>query len=906
MSATEDDTELRDLLIQSLESNGVLNKLKAEMRAAVFLAMEEQDRLENKTPLINDNLKKCLNTKDGRLVASLIVDFLQVFNLDFTLAVFQPEINSLNGLDSRDLVCRELGLSESEVNRNCPLLLELVRRGQLRDKPSVCMEGDRSGNVPKVQDSDVSQPQSLFPEEKMGCRSVSKIPRYKGQRHSGQSQTAAKDSERVTALGKGDLQQQVSDNRMSSFGLKRDRLDLDLEVEDDLDDGDSFFDDPLPKPQKTYGCRSSPCGEKDSSERTDSQNDVVPLREECLSGPAVSPMRRGKSLNDLSVLAADSEVERDDPLSERGQSSELRKMETSGARESPAGSVSEAPRPGGGGGSSASEQSHSRNGSNSREKELRDPKAPNDRTGSLRLDDDVEYDDDFNSHRSDFSKSELSIGEEIEEVSIEGPDNSDKVIRRLASITCPSRVLFQCFQCDRCRAAASTTSTSPSPVRDTDEPAAQSRPQTFQSSPGISWWLRKSCDLEEVLKYTSQQQKKKMEFSLDEGLGGLSDYEYGDAEFDYDPVGPCSYQNNRSVELVVGPYIHSIICILGFVGNILVIITYAFYKRTKSMTDVYLLNVAVADLLFVASLPLIVYNELSSWAMGQAACKLLRGSYSVNLYSGMLLLACISTDRYIAIVQARRSFRLRSLPYSRLICAIVWVCAFLLSIPTFLYYNWYQPSHTMDIFLYDGQDENLTHIWNSSMYEGQKNLTVHPQYVCEFRFMNNNTAWRTKVAVPGTQLAVGFFLPLLIMIFCYTAVIITLLRARNFQRHKAVRVVLAVVVVFITCHLPYNIVLFYDTVNMFEQQTCEASDALQVAKTVTQTIAYLHCCLNPVLYAFVGVKFRNHFRRIIQDLWCLGKRYIAPRRFSRATSEIYVSARRSVDGSSDNGSSFTM
>ncbi|XP_040920302.1 uncharacterized protein LOC121199555 isoform X10 [Toxotes jaculatrix] len=836
MSATEDDTELRDLLIQSLESNGVLNKLKAEMRAAVFLAMEEQDRLENKTPLINDNLKKCLNTKDGRLVASLIVDFLQVFNLDFTLAVFQPEINSLNGLDSRDLVCRELGLSESEVNRNCPLLLELVRRGQLRDKPSVCMEGDRSGNVPKVQDSDVSQPQSLFPEEKMGCRSVSKIPRYKGQRHSGQSQTAAKDSERVTALGKGDLQQQVSDNRMSSFGLKRDRLDLDLEVEDDLDDGDSFFDDPLPKPQKTYGW----------------------------------------------------------------------KMETSGARESPAGSVSEAPRPGGGGGSSASEQSHSRNGSNSREKELRDPKAPNDRTGSLRLDDDVEYDDDFNSHRSDFSKSELSIGEEIEEVSIEGPDNSDKVIRRLASITCPSRVLFQCFQCDRCRAAASTTSTSPSPVRDTDEPAAQSRPQTFQSSPGISWWLRKSCDLEEVLKYTSQQQKKKMEFSLDEGLGGLSDYEYGDAEFDYDPVGPCSYQNNRSVELVVGPYIHSIICILGFVGNILVIITYAFYKRTKSMTDVYLLNVAVADLLFVASLPLIVYNELSSWAMGQAACKLLRGSYSVNLYSGMLLLACISTDRYIAIVQARRSFRLRSLPYSRLICAIVWVCAFLLSIPTFLYYNWYQPSHTMDIFLYDGQDENLTHIWNSSMYEGQKNLTVHPQYVCEFRFMNNNTAWRTKVAVPGTQLAVGFFLPLLIMIFCYTAVIITLLRARNFQRHKAVRVVLAVVVVFITCHLPYNIVLFYDTVNMFEQQTCEASDALQVAKTVTQTIAYLHCCLNPVLYAFVGVKFRNHFRRIIQDLWCLGKRYIAPRRFSRATSEIYVSARRSVDGSSDNGSSFTM
>ncbi|XP_035534507.1 FGFR1 oncogene partner isoform X2 [Morone saxatilis] len=364
MSAAEDDTELRDLLIQNLENSGVLNKLKAEMRAAVFLAMEEQDRLENKSPLVNENLKKCLNTKDGRLVASLIMDFLQVFNLDFTLAVFQPEINSLNGLDSRDLVCRDLGLSESEVNRNSPVLLELVRRGRHK-----ATETDRSGNICKAAED------SAVPEEKMSSPPVSK------------------DSERESSLGKGDFQQQVSrpgeasHSRTCSSGLKKDGVDLDLE--DEPDEGDSFFDDPLPKPQKTYGC--------------------------------------------LSVLAADSEGKRDDPLSERSQTSELRKVETSRPRESPAGSLSEAQRPGGrggggGGGSSVSEQSHSRNGaSNSRERDFRDSKAPNDKTGSLHLDDDVEYDDDFNSHRSDLSKSELSIGEEIEEVSIEGPDNSDKL-----------------------------------------------------------------------------------------------------------------------------------------------------------------------------------------------------------------------------------------------------------------------------------------------------------------------------------------------------------------------------------------------------------------------------------------------------------------------------------------------
>ncbi|XP_068454890.1 C-C chemokine receptor type 6a [Clinocottus analis] len=373
-----------------------------------------------------------------------------------------------------------------------------------------------------------------------------------------------------------------------------------------------------------------------------------------------------------------------------------------------------------------------------------------------------------------------------------------------------------------------------------------------------------------------------------------SDYDYGDyndSDLDYTLVGPCPQQNNHSVELVVGPYVHSIICILGLVGNGLVIATYAFYKRTKSMTDVYLLNVAVADLLFVASLPLIVYNELWAWPMGPVACKLLRGSYSVNLYSGTLLLACISADRYVAIVQARRSFRLRSLKYSRLICVAVWSAALLLSVPTFYFYNWYEPSHSRAAFM--NEDEAIS-------------TAAPPHYVCEFQFTDNATAWRTKVALPGTQLAAGFFLPLLVMVLCYSAIAATLLRARTFQRHKAVRVVLAVVAVFVACHLPYNATLLYETAAMFQQRPCEESDVLQTAKTVTQTLAYLHCCLNPVLYAFVGVKFRNHFRRIVLDLCCLGKRYIAPRRCSRVTSEISMSGRRSVDKSSENGSSFTM
>lgn len=83
----------------------------------------------------------------------------------------------------------------------------------------------------------------------------------------------------------------------------------------------------------------------------------------------------------------------------------------------------------------------------------------------------------------------------------------------------------------------------------------------------------------------------------------------------------CNLNLNRDMEIVIQTYFHSFICAFGFCGNALVIVTYAFYKKAKTMTDVYLLNVAVADLLFIVALPLIIYNEQHDWSMGSVVCK---------------------------------------------------------------------------------------------------------------------------------------------------------------------------------------------------------------------------------------------------------------------------------------------
>ncbi|XP_070776655.1 C-C chemokine receptor type 6 [Enoplosus armatus] len=357
-----------------------------------------------------------------------------------------------------------------------------------------------------------------------------------------------------------------------------------------------------------------------------------------------------------------------------------------------------------------------------------------------------------------------------------------------------------------------------------------------------------------------------------------SDYDYSTVG-DYSEEELCNLDPNPA-EVIAQTCIHSIIFSFGLIGNALVVVTYVFYKRTKTMTDVYLFNVAVADLVFVVALPFIIYNEQHGWSMGPVACKVLRSAYSVNLYSGMLLLACISGDRYVAIVQARRSFgaRARTLIYSRLVCLVVWLFAVALTLPTLVYTERFE-------------ELNL----------GAEDAAV----MCQLSFSQNETAKLMKVLVPGLQMAVGFLLPLSVMAFCYSSIARTLLRAQSSQRHKAVRVVLAVVVVFVVCHLPYNAALLDHTLSLFKERSCEAEKIKLRVLAISRSVAYLHCCLNPILYAFIGVKFRSHFWQIMADLWCLSKRYLYSARSSRGTSDICISGRVSSEGS-NNVSSFSV
>ncbi|KAL3989213.1 hypothetical protein ACER0C_013531 [Sarotherodon galilaeus] len=302
----------------------------------------------------------------------------------------------------------------------------------------------------------------------------------------------------------------------------------------------------------------------------------------------------------------------------------------------------------------------------------------------------------------------------------------------------------------------------------------------------------------------------------------------------------CDRESVRVFRSHYEPPLFWMIALVGGAGNLAVVWIYLnFRRRLKTMTDVYLLNLAVADLLFLVTLPLWAAEASHSWIFGTSLCKINSALYKVNLFSSMLLLTCISVDRYIAIVQTTKAHnsQVERLRCSRLVCAGVWLLALLLATPELVF---------------------------------AAPAKVESQDYCRMVFpphLGNNT----KILVLSLQVSMGFCLPFIVMAFCYSIIVATLLKTQGFQKHKAMRVILAVVVAFVVSQLPYNSVLVMEAVQAsnITITNCDQLKDFDKAGQVLKSLAYMHACLNPFLYVFVGSRFRRDVVHLLRCCRCV-------------------------------------
>ncbi|XP_043920803.1 C-X-C chemokine receptor type 6 [Protopterus annectens] len=301
---------------------------------------------------------------------------------------------------------------------------------------------------------------------------------------------------------------------------------------------------------------------------------------------------------------------------------------------------------------------------------------------------------------------------------------------------------------------------------------------------------------------------------------------------EYDYVLPCIYEHVDNFGSIFMPCIYYFVFIVGLIGNILVITVYIFFQKLKDLTDIYLVNLAVADTLFVFTLPFWAKTAAHEWIFGTIMCKVVRSLYAINLYSCMLTLTCITLDRFSAIVLATKCHgqHTKKMVFGKVLCVCIWLSALVLGTPELIF----------------------------------SKVANHTKSTCEMEFYNNQIVAKTA---KGIQLLIGFIIPLLSMIVCYSVIVKTLISAKGFQKYKSIKIILAIVISFVVLQLPYNITSIIQSLRTDDDlyyELCDTKLARKYAIIITEAVAYIHCCLNPILYAFLGQKFKKTFRKILK------------------------------------------
>uniref|UniRef100_A0AAY4AI56 G-protein coupled receptors family 1 profile domain-containing protein n=1 Tax=Denticeps clupeoides TaxID=299321 RepID=A0AAY4AI56_9TELE len=243
--------------------------------------------------------------------------------------------------------------------------------------------------------------------------------------------------------------------------------------------------------------------------------------------------------------------------------------------------------------------------------------------------------------------------------------------------------------------------------------------------------------------------------------------------------------------------LYCVIFIVSLLGNLFLLWALLKQENLRKTSSLLLLHLTASDLLFVLPLPVWVVHHVYGWPFGEAACRLLNGAIFLGLYSYMAFLSAMTVHRYRAVVHAVSASVQTSGGFRVHLC-----CALLWLVCVM---------------------SSVPEVMFSSIMES-----------------------------PEGTLCVSTQQTTLTLVEIYTS--------RIKKRDEAVRLIFCIVIGFFICWAPFNIFLFIHSLNILNLFPLDYTSSVWT-HLVTHTLAYFHCCLNPIVHIFGGGKFRRYLRR---------------------------------------------
>ncbi|XP_070288995.1 substance-K receptor isoform X1 [Myotis yumanensis] len=278
-----------------------------------------------------------------------------------------------------------------------------------------------------------------------------------------------------------------------------------------------------------------------------------------------------------------------------------------------------------------------------------------------------------------------------------------------------------------------------------------------------------------------------------------------------------------------------VLVLVAVTGNATVIWIILAHQRMRTVTNYFIVNLALADLCMAAFNAVFnfVYASHNIWYFGRAFCYFQNLFPVTVMFVSIYSMTAIAADRYIAIVHP---FQPRlSAPGTRAVIAGIWLVALALAFPQCFY----------STIIMDQGATKCVVAWPKD--NGGKVLLWY------------------HLAV----IALIYFLPLSVMFFAYSVIGFTLWRrgvpgyhahGANSQylqaKKKFVKTMVVVVVTFAICWLPYH--LYFILGNFQEDIYCHKF--IQQVYLALFWLAMSSTMYNPIIYCCLNRRFRSGFR----------------------------------------------
>ncbi|XP_076986493.1 C-C chemokine receptor-like 2 [Tamandua tetradactyla] len=287
---------------------------------------------------------------------------------------------------------------------------------------------------------------------------------------------------------------------------------------------------------------------------------------------------------------------------------------------------------------------------------------------------------------------------------------------------------------------------------------------------------------------------------------------------------PCHEYDARVLSAQLLPPLYSVVFLAGLLDNALVVLILGKYKGLKHVENIYFLNLAIGNLVFLLILPFWAHGASRGGLLGQPLCQVLVGFYSVGFYSeaifNVLLALCLLLHerRLLPAAGTARCGATTS--------ALVWMAVAVVTVTELT-------SHKPQV---GGPRDEC--ILNRPHF-----LPTNGTFLEYFLTLKMNI--------------LGLLFPLFVLVFCSVLARRTL-RSRE-RSHDLVKLIFAIMIVFLLMWAPYNIALFLGTFReYFSLHDCKSSYNLDQSIHITKIFAATHCCVSPLLYVFLDKTFRKH------------------------------------------------